>query len=311
MSHKQLAKPAFGSESMGAEKALDLNATVMTPENIQFEYRLAGPFRRFPAFLLDLLVRAATLGGIGILIACSGIIAFFPSVGAIGFFIMAVGYFLFDWFYGLFFETIWSGRTPGKKICGLRVISVDGRPISAYQATIRNFLRLGDLAPLASFQIFSADAPPAYWIPTGGVAILCILLTGRFQRLGDLAAGTMVIVDERKWVPPKLKLNDPAINQLVESISPSFRMNRTMLRTVALYVERRIRISQARRRELAALLAREVMPSAGVPPTTDPDLFLCALYKREYDAQLKSNEKPEYSGGSVPRGTARVSEVRR
>jgi uncharacterized RDD family membrane protein YckC len=292
---------------MSAKKALDLNATVMTPENIQFEYRLAGPFRRFPAFLLDLLIRAATLGGIGILIACSGIVVYFPGFGAIGFFIMFVGYFLFDWFYGLIFETLWSGRTPGKRICGLRVISVDGRPISAYQATIRNFLRLADLAPLASLQILSADAPPAYWIPTGGVAILCILLTGRFQRLGDLAAGTMVIVDERKWVPPKLKLNDPAINQLVESISPSFRMTRSMLRTVALYVERRIRLSQARRKELAMLLASEVMPSAGVPSTTDPDLFLCALYKREYDAQTKSNDRPESRGVSEGKATASVT----
>ena len=94
---------------MSAQKALDLSATVMTPENIQFEYRLAGPFRRFPAFLLDLFIRAATLLAIGILIVCSGILTLLPAVGAIGYFIMAVGYFLFDWFYGLIFETIWSG----------------------------------------------------------------------------------------------------------------------------------------------------------------------------------------------------------
>lgn len=294
---------------MSAQKALDLSATVMTPENIQFEYRLAGPFRRFPAFLLDLFIRAATLLAIGILIVCSGILTLLPAVGAIGYFIMAVVYFLFDWFYGLIFETIWSGRTPGKRMSGLRVISVDGRPISAYQATIRNFLRFGDLAPLASFQILTAEAPPAYWIPTGGVALLCILMTARFQRLGDLAAGTMVIVDERKWVPPKLKLNDPAMNPLVEAISPSFRMTRTMLRTVALYVERRGRLSPARRKELASLLAREVMESAGVPPTSDPDLFLCALYKREYDAQWKSNEKPDNGRANLDKAQKKLSEV--
>lgn len=284
---------------MGAQTPLDLTATVMTPENVQFEYRLAGPFRRFPAFFLDLLVRLGAIVGLFFFVLCAGIPNYLPLAGTLGTILLIVGYFLFDWFYGLFFETIWNGKTPGKYASGLRVISIDGRPISAYQATIRNFLRLGDLAPFASLQMFSAEAPPVYWIPTAGVSIACMLLTRRMQRLGDLAAGTMVVIDQRTWAPPKLKLNDPAIDQLVPQINANFRVSRTMIRTIAMYVERRNGLTLNKRRDLASLLAGALTESAGVPSSTDPDLFLCALYKREYDANWKSLDKTDVPKGKV------------
>jgi len=276
---------------MSAEAALDLTAKVITPENIQFEYRLAGPFRRFPAFFLDIFIRAAILTFLAVFLACSGITRLLPSLNMLSGILLLLSYFFFDWFYGLFFETIWNGQTPGKRISGLRVLSTDGRPISAYQATIRNFLRLGDFAPFASLQMVIAEAPPVYWVPTAGVAILCMMLTSRLQRLGDLAAGTMVVIDERKWVPPRLRLDDPGINALIPAIAPNFRMSRTMLRTVAMYVERRNRILPQRRRELAAILTKEIIDKVGVPPASDPDLLLCALYKREYDAQWNIHDE--------------------
>lgn len=276
---------------MSDQPALDLTATVMTPENIEFQYRVAGPFQRFPAFLFDLVTRAGTMWFLLMLLTFAGLGGFISIAGPIGAVLLLIGYFLFDWFYGLFFETIWGGKTPGKRIVGIRVISIDGRPISAYQATIRNFLRLGDFAPFASLQIFDPDAPPIYWIPTGAVAILCMLCTRRMQRLGDIAAGTMVIIDERKWIPPKLKLNDPNIDRIVSDLSPSFRLTRSMMRAIALFVERRGRLSAVRRRELAAILANEMLEKAGLPKSTDPDLFLCALYRREYDSQWSSNAK--------------------
>lgn len=285
---------------MSVESALDLTATVLTPENVQFQYRLAGPFKRFPAFLLDIVIRVASMWCLVLLLLFAGLggmISFAETVGTVLFFVL---YFLFDWFYGLFFETIWNGKTPGKHVSGLRVISIDGRPISAYQATLRNFLRLGDLAPLASLQVFVSDAVPLYWIPTGGVAILCMIFTSRMQRLGDIAAGTMVVIDDRKWIPPRLKLSDPIIEKLLQEISPSFQVSRTMLRAVALYVEKRTRLPTGRRRQLAFVLANELFEEAGVPSTTDPDLLLCAIYKREYDAKWsKSTENPTFQRSST------------
>ena len=239
---------------MSPRNAIDLTATITTPENIQFEYRIAGPFRRIPAFLVDLLVRIVAFLAIFVAVACSGITQLFPFLSqfaTIGVVILLT-YFFIDWFYGVFFETYWNGRTIGKWISKIQVISVDGRPISAYQATIRNFLRLADLAPMMSLAAIFANEAPPFLFPTGLVAILCMVFTTRFQRLGDLAAGTMVVVDERAWVPPKVKLEDPRVASLSELIPANFMMSRSMVRAVALYAERRMRMPMARRMELSA-----------------------------------------------------------
>lgn len=267
---------------MSSRVALDLTATVSTPENIQFEYRIAGPFRRLPAFILDLVIRVAILYGSLIILICSGALQVFALPLSLIAPVFLITSFLLDWFYGLYFETYWNGKTPGKWFSKIQVISADGRPISAYQATLRNFLRLADLGPYLSLELFDPDLPPAYAIPTGLVAFFCMALTRRFQRLGDLAAGTMVIVDERAWVPPSIKLDDPRAEALAQHIPPSFRMSRTMGRAVALYVERRPRMSPARRSELASILAHPLVKQFGFPEETNPDLLLCALYYREF-----------------------------
>jgi uncharacterized RDD family membrane protein YckC len=260
---------------------LDLTAKVITPENIQFEYRIAGPFKRMPAFILDFIIRAGVLVGVSIAIGCSGVLSMLAIPASVGLVIVMMSYFMLDWFYGLFFETYWNGKTPGKFLTKIQVISADGRPISAYQATLRNFLRAADLAPLLSLQLFDPDSPPMYLIPTGLVAFFCMACTKRFQRLGDLAAGTMVVVDERTWVPPVVKFEDSRVESLAAYIPPGFRMSRTMIRAVALYVERRNRIGASRRLELASILAKPLMQRFGFRSDTSADLLLCALYYRE------------------------------
>jgi uncharacterized RDD family membrane protein YckC len=197
-------------------------------------------------------------------------------------FLFLVFLFLMDWFYGLFFETYWNGQTPGKWLTQIRVISIDGRPINAYQATVRNFLRLADFAPFISLEMFARDAPPVYAIPTFLVALICMFLTKRFQRLGDLAAGTMVVVNERSWVPQNVKLEDARAISLSEYIPANFRMSSTLAKAIALYAERRSRISPARRQELAAYLAKPLLKRFDFRDDTSPDLLLCALYYREF-----------------------------
>ncbi len=262
--------------------ALDLTATITTPENIQFEYRIAGPFRRLPALVTDLLIRVMMMCGLVFVVTIVGIFTFFQISGAIAIAIVLIGFFLLDWSYGWFFETVWNGRTPGKKLTRIRVISIDGRPISAYQAVIRNLLRLGDMAPMLSFEIFNPDAPPVYRLPTFLVALICMLFTRRMQRLGDLAAGTMVVVDESTWQPQKVKFDDPRVAALSEFIPPSFRMSNSLAKTVALYVERRGRLAMGRRVELAANLAGPLLKLFDFRDDTSPDLLLCALYYRDF-----------------------------
>jgi uncharacterized RDD family membrane protein YckC len=281
---------------MSSRIAIDLTAKVITPENIQFEYRIAGPFRRLPAFVSDLVIRVGILIAVSIAIGCSGILQGLAIPASLGMVAVLLSYFILDWFYGLIFETYWNGKTPGKWLAKIQVISADGRPISAYQATLRNFLRGADLAPLLSLQIFDASFPPAYVIPTGLIAFFCMASTSRYQRLGDLAAGTMVIVDERAWIPPAVKFEDARVESLAAYIPPSFRMTRTMGRAVALYVERRERIAVSRRRELASILAAPLMEQFGFREDTSPDLFLCSLYYREF--VLKQVSAPGDGGAS-------------
>ena len=265
---------------MKAQNAIDLTAVITTPENIQFEYRIAGPFRRLPALLLDFAIRMMCLVAIFILMMVVGATAAMPT-GMI-FFLILLASFALDWFYGLFFETYWNGQTPGKWLTMIQVISVDGRPINAYQATVRNFLRLADFAPMVSLEMFAAEAPPAYVIPTFLVSLFCMTLTSRFQRLGDLAAGTMVVVNERAWMPANVKLEDTRVVSLSEHIPPSFRMSPTLAKAIALYAERRSRISIGRRTELASYLSKPLLKQFNFRDDTSPDLLLCALYYRAF-----------------------------
>jgi uncharacterized RDD family membrane protein YckC len=223
-------------------------------------------------------------------------------------------YFFFDWFYGLIFETLWNGKTPGKAVSGLRVISTNGRPISAYQATIRNFLRFGDLAPFVSLELMFSEAPPAYVIPTGAVALACMFLSKRFQRLGDLAAGTMVVVDDLARTNPKIKWDEQAIVQLVNEIPPNFRLSRNLLRTIASYVTRRRNLAKNRRTDLASLIAPALLEQTGLPPSTNPDHFLCALYIREFEMRqtpdLPSTKKASSPPRTPPQPTPSPSVIR-
>ena len=292
---------------MNPQNSIDLTAVITTPENIQFEYRIAGPFRRLPSFLLDFAIRMMCVITFYIIAFLVGGTALLP-VGMILFLIMLVA-FAFDWFYGLFFESYWNGQTPGKWLTQIRVISVDGRPINAYQATVRNFLRLADFAPMVSFEAFVTDAPPAYAVPTFLVALICMTLSPRFQRLGDLAAGTMVVVNERSWVPSNVKLEDPRVASLSEHIPPNFRMSSTLAKAIALYAERRSRISVGRRTELASHLARPLLKQFNFLADTSPDLLLCALYYREFVSKEAFFDAKRFAPPIASASMSRIAEI--
>lgn len=261
--------------------AIDLTVAVTTPENISFEYQLAGPFRRLPALLLDIAFRYLFLFALVVAFGFLGVVSFIPFSGALFSAFVVVGIFLLSWFYGLFFEAWWNGQTPGKRILGLRVVSVDGRPINGVQATIRNFVRVADFFPYASTLTFSSESG-IFVIPTFLVSLTCMLMTRRFQRLGDLAAGTMVVVDERSWYPKKISLKDPKIASLAELIPASFRMSSSLAKTIALYVERRESMSPRRQELASAIVAIPLMQRFGFRNDTSSDLLLCALYHREF-----------------------------
>jgi uncharacterized RDD family membrane protein YckC len=290
---------------VNAQSAIDLTAVITTPENIQFEYRIAGPFRRLPALLLDFAIRVICFLVAFVLLLIVGLSI--PFSGSIATMLFLIFWFAIDWFYGLVFESSWNGQTPGKYLTKIRVISIDGRPINGYQATVRNFLRLADFAPMVSLEMFFEDAPAVYMVPTFLVSLICMSITSRFQRLGDIAAGTMVVVNERAWVPNNVKLEDPRIASLSEHIPANFRMSSTLAKVIALYAERRTRIPTARRAELASHLARPLLKQFQFRDDTSPDLLLCALYYREFvtkdafvDTRVQSLPSPLKREAPVP-----------
>ncbi len=187
-------------------------------------------------------------------------------------------YFLISWFYGTFFETYFNGRTIGKWALGLRVISVDGRPIDGTQAVIRNLLRIADMAPVLSISFFIEEFPPLFAVPTCVIGTVSMICTQRIQRIGDLAAGTMVVIDERAWRLPVSKVEDPRVPALASYIPKDYRVTRGMAKTLAIYCERRAYLTPARRREIALHLSQPLLERFGFRPDIDPDLLMVALY---------------------------------
>src|SRR4051812_45863434 len=97
-------------------RQLDMRIQIVTPENISFEYQIAGPFRRLPAYLIDFAIRfvVVVVAGLVLVIGLG-----FMRAGGIGVGLSLVLWFLLSWFYGGLFETLWNGQTPGKRLLGL------------------------------------------------------------------------------------------------------------------------------------------------------------------------------------------------
>lgn len=261
------------------DKPLDATIEIVTPENISFRYRVAGPFRRLPAFLIDLLIRIAAGFVIAFVLGMLG--AFRILNGGLGISFILLMMFVMEWLYGALLETFWNGQTVGKRVMGIRVISIDGQPIVGLQAMLRNILRSADMMPLIPFAAVF-DVPSAFPIPTFVIGLIAPLLNKRFQRLGDIVCGTMVVIEEKGYLVDAAKLEDPRVAQLAAEIPASFKVSRTMSRALATYVDRRQLFSPPRRREIARHIGEPLVKKFGLPPDTSYDLLLCSLYHKTF-----------------------------
>lgn len=150
--------------------------TVLTPENIPLRVELAGLGTRFAALFVDLVVLFSGL--IFVVIVGAALIGALSTVGVGDYAIGVLTLVVFVTFFGYFilFETLWNGQTPGKRLFGLRVVGDGGYPITVFAAAIRNLVRLVDFIP-------------GFF----GVGAIAVFANGERKRLGDLAAGTVVI----------------------------------------------------------------------------------------------------------------------
>ena len=249
---------------------------------------MAGPFRRLAAYAVDMAFCGLVLFGLAVTITF-----IFGALGPseIGFFMMVTLFliiqFILQWFYGGFLETYWNGQTIGKRMLGIRVLSTDGQPINGLQEVMRNILRLADLYP-PIYLMFDANFP--FFMFTGLCGLLSAVLTSRYQRLGDLVCGTMVVVEEKSWLAGVIKLEDARVPQLAAEIPVNFVVTRTMAKALAAYAERRRHLSPARRHEIAAHLAEPLLAEFRLMPDTSYDLLLCALYYKAFVADQTTEE---------------------
>jgi uncharacterized RDD family membrane protein YckC len=159
---------------------------IETPEQVDLRFPVAGIGSRFVAVLLDHLLQLAVYILIGIAVAIfssgNGAAGVAKNVGAMDtaakWFIAAIVFinFLLIWGYFALFEAFWHGQTPGKRVMKLRVIKDSGRQITLFEALARNLLRFVDILPNFYF--------------VGVIAMLC---NRKNKRLGDMAAGTLVV----------------------------------------------------------------------------------------------------------------------
>jgi uncharacterized RDD family membrane protein YckC len=160
------------------EETLD----IQTPENVAFGYQVAGLGSRFVATLVDtiiiFLLQVVAVVVAGLITSAISETAFADKLSAWIIAIFGLIMAIFYWGYYIFFELLWNGQSPGKRWVGLRVIRANGTPITLSEALIRNLVRIVDFLPAAY-----------------GVGIVTMFIDKQSRRLGDLAAGTLVVQD--------------------------------------------------------------------------------------------------------------------
>jgi len=154
---------------------------VKTPEGVAFSLLLAGPLARFLAWAIDLACITAGASILGQILRCFATINFDLARA-----LMVLGYFVLQMGYGMLCEWRWRGQTVGKRVLRLRVVDAQGLRLQFNQVAVRNLVRFIDMLPLCYL--------------VGGIA--CVL-SKKAQRLGDLAANT-VVIREPSVEPPDL-----------------------------------------------------------------------------------------------------------
>jgi uncharacterized RDD family membrane protein YckC len=162
----------------------DTTLSAQTPEGIDFTIYPAGISARLCAYAIDL--------SICYLIIIAAEIIFGSLRSESGFWFVLLLMFAIDWFFHVFFEVFFQGQSPGKKLLGLRVIQSDGAPVQARCSFLRNALRFADTY-LMLYQI----------------AFCTMLFSKGFRRIGDHAAGTLVVYTSLSRAPLKFRLQAP------------------------------------------------------------------------------------------------------
>ena len=217
---------------------LDTRQKIEIAEGVEIDLRPAGLIVRVSAYMLDWLFKIGIILVASIVASSVGLIAGAAGGEEVGngvaSGIVGLVTFVLHWIYSICFEVSRWGATPGKRIMGLRVTQLSGAPVSLGQSVVRNMLRVVDLLPLG-----------------GAVGVISCLTTKRFQRLGDLAADTVVVYAPtiEPTAPPATAI-ESAEGEWV--LRPPSRLTREEQVAVLTFSERSEEWTVPRREELAS-----------------------------------------------------------
>ena len=246
-----------------------------TPENVTFDYDVAGIGSRFIAAMVDtsliLILQTVVIGSLillGTIFGDADLSGSSMSTWILA--ILGLISFIFFWGYYIFFEILWNGQSPGKRWVGLRVIRVDGTPITASESIIRNLVRIIDFLPTAY-----------------GVGVVTMFINTNSRRVGDLAAGTIVVHDrETKGLSELSPVRPAMLNTWVSQDDvpdgfPVERLSQYELQIIEEFLVRRKGLSN--RLALAQHILKSIVARLEVPQETivygRSEEILAAIYK--------------------------------
>jgi uncharacterized RDD family membrane protein YckC len=236
--------------------------SVLTPERVSLEYGIAGVGSRAGAAILDTVIQAIALtvlfvAGFAAVVALAATRALPPDpevYGAFGIAFVALVTFMVTSGYFMIFEIVWNGQTPGKRMMGLRVIRESGYPLRPVDSVIRNLVRIVDWLPIVY-----------------GFGVLTMLFNKRSKRLGDFAAGTIVVREgARRALTEVTAITPPTGTPRAFALSSS---DATLVRD---FLVRRDSMHPGARADLARRLAAIIAQRYQLPTedVQEPELFL-------------------------------------
>jgi uncharacterized RDD family membrane protein YckC len=243
--------------------------TIETPEQIDLEFPIAGVGSRGLALLIDTLLQLVVVIIAVVLmeLVSEDLSRYWVSAGK--WMTAAVIFLMFCLYWGYFalFEVFWNGQTPGKRQARIRVITASGRPINAFEAIARNFLRAVDS------QLFYA------------VGAVAIAVDKRNRRLGDMVAGTVVVHELQEqgdsyWYGQQSTVaTTPSVEAVTAMTAQEFQL-------IEAFLNRRLDLPYDQREKTAIHIADHIGTRLNVPPAdrTPPENFLEELSRRYRDA---------------------------
>ncbi|MFC1718877.1 RDD family protein [Candidatus Poribacteria bacterium] len=232
---------------------MDQEISISTPESMEFSHEPAGIGSRFVASIIDTVLQSAMMLGLFFVAGlwASPLSSITGSSTAWGAALVILLAFLMLWGYHIFFDMLWNGQTPGKRTAGIRILKDGGYPISFLDSVVRNLLRPVDFLPFSY-----------------GVGVVVMLCNSRFKRVGDFAAGTIVVKERRIKMPHSLGSGPAEAHEDImiggQRLTNIYELSEAEFDVVRQFIIRRHDLQKTARLALARKIARPLVKKLGL-----------------------------------------------